>query len=229
MPYIYEMFPSIQGEGAYMGYPAYFVRFAGCNVYCEFCDTADAQNFMDGEFVNHDELNRRILDGLERHSCNLVVFTGGEPALQCHELNMAINHIYHEHPSITIQVETSGSVEPTEESGIQELFDLNTAISLSPKKVPFMHTDWLVYASQLKVLVGIDGPVLPHNFPELDCMIDVFTSHGDWKRPIYFQPVAIGGRDKLTVPQVHIQKAIDYAKKYNGALGVQLHKYLGIR
>lgn len=229
MPYIYEMFSSIQGEGAYTGYPAYFVRFAGCNVHCKFCDTAYAQNSMDGEFVNHDELKKRIFENLERHPCNLVVFTGGEPTLQCYELNMVINHIYHERPSITIQVETSGSVEPTEESWVQELFELDTAISLSPKKVPFMHPDWLVHASQLKVLVDIDGPILPQNFPELDSMIDVFTHHGEWKLPIYFQPVAIGEKEKLTVPPGHIKKAIDYARKYNGALGVQLHKYLGVR
>ena len=117
MPYIYEMFSSIQGEGAYTGYPAYFVRFAGCNVHCKFCDTAYAQNSMDGEFVTH--------------------------------------------------------VGPTGGSWVQELFELDTAISLSPKKVPFMHPDWLVHASQLKVLVDIDGPILPQNFPELDSRLDV--------------------------------------------------------
>jgi 7-carboxy-7-deazaguanine synthase len=71
-----EIFASIQGETSYMGLPFAFVRLAGCNLRCRYCDTTYAyeggQEFPIGEVVS-----RVALFGIPR-----VTVTGGEPLLQ---------------------------------------------------------------------------------------------------------------------------------------------------
>lgn len=71
---ITEIFYSIQGEGYWTGRPAVFVRFAGCNLHCSFCDT----DFMVKKEMSEDE----IVDEVCQYGCNMVVLTGGEPTLQ---------------------------------------------------------------------------------------------------------------------------------------------------
>jgi organic radical activating enzyme len=71
-----EIFYSIQGEGAFSGTPAVFVRLAGCNLACDFCDTDYSLKF----FASIDETVKRVqeLGG----DCPMVILTGGEPLAQ---------------------------------------------------------------------------------------------------------------------------------------------------
>ena len=56
-----EIFDSIEGEGKRTGYMAVFVRFAGCNIRCTYCDTAYALKESDAEeFLTKEELLGRI-------------------------------------------------------------------------------------------------------------------------------------------------------------------------
>lgn len=71
-----EIFASIQGETSYVGLPFAFVRLAGCNLRCRYCDTTYA--YEGGEEFAIDELLSRVsLFGIPR-----VTVTGGEPLLQ---------------------------------------------------------------------------------------------------------------------------------------------------
>jgi len=75
-----ELFESIQGEGAHSGYPCFFVRLAGCNLRCSYCDTAYGWD-QDGPEVFHvsvDDLAVRV----HASGLRLVQVTGGEPLLQ---------------------------------------------------------------------------------------------------------------------------------------------------
>lgn len=69
-----EIFYSIQGEGKFTGTPAIFIRFAGCNLGCDFCDT---EHWPYKEY-SEDEIMREIADYKAGH----IVVTGGEPMLQ---------------------------------------------------------------------------------------------------------------------------------------------------
>jgi organic radical activating enzyme len=79
---IAEVFPSIQGEGPYVGAQQVFVRFYGCNIRCEWCDTPEAIGNPPGPFceVTVDELWREV-SGLWE-GCHSVSLTGGEPLVQ---------------------------------------------------------------------------------------------------------------------------------------------------
>ena len=74
-----EIFYSIQGEGAHTGEAAIFVRLAGCNLRCEFCDTKHEGY----KVLTEDEIVREIAK--YPYQCKLVVITGGEPTLQLTE------------------------------------------------------------------------------------------------------------------------------------------------
>jgi 7-carboxy-7-deazaguanine synthase len=85
-----EVFYSLQGEGARIGSPSVFIRFAGCNLWsgreadrakaiCQFCDT----DFVGGERYTADQLARYAMSLWPAAEGNKwIVLTGGEPALQ---------------------------------------------------------------------------------------------------------------------------------------------------
>jgi 7-carboxy-7-deazaguanine synthase len=71
-----EIFYSVQGEGLWSGTPAIFVRLAGCNLACDFCDTDYSLKFLAGV----DDVVARVRD--EGGDCPMVILTGGEPLAQ---------------------------------------------------------------------------------------------------------------------------------------------------
>ena len=73
---ISEIFYSIQGESSFAGRPCVFVRLAGCNLDCAYCDTRYAHD--GGKTAETAE----VLDRVEAYRCPLVEITGGEPLLQ---------------------------------------------------------------------------------------------------------------------------------------------------
>lgn len=79
---INEIFYSVQAEGRNAGRPAVFVRFAGCNLSCPFCDT----NHEPYTEMTQEQIESEVAR-LDSHNANnepsaMVVFTGGEPTLQ---------------------------------------------------------------------------------------------------------------------------------------------------
>ena len=73
-----EIFYSLQGESTFAGLPCLFVRLAGCNLNCSYCDTGYARSETAGEIVAVAEVVTRLLE----YRCLLVEITGGEPLLQ---------------------------------------------------------------------------------------------------------------------------------------------------
>lgn len=92
-----EIFHSIQGEGRFTGTPAVFVRLAGCNLNCWFCDT----EFHTFKEMTEDEIVAEACRFPSRH----VVITGGEPTLQ---LTSALTDRLHA-AGFFIMLETNGT------------------------------------------------------------------------------------------------------------------------
>jgi 7-carboxy-7-deazaguanine synthase len=111
---IKELFWSVQGEGANAGTPAIFVRFSGCNQWTgreqdrakgfaecsRWCDT----DFEGGDRVTHERLVARI--AAWKDQARLVVFTGGEPALQLTSELLEQVHLL----GLRSAIETNGTV-----------------------------------------------------------------------------------------------------------------------
>lgn len=72
---VVELFHSLQGEGIFAGVPSVFVRLAGCNLRCVWCDSAYAREPDAGQTVALPELVRQVCAFPTR----FVVLTGGEP------------------------------------------------------------------------------------------------------------------------------------------------------
>lgn len=99
-----EIFYSLQGEGASAGEPAVFLRLAGCNLHCSWCDSKRA--WGGGIELRVCEVAERLL----AYPCRRYIITGGEPLLQAGELEELLALLP---ASAYIEVETNGTLPPT--------------------------------------------------------------------------------------------------------------------
>lgn len=100
---IVEIFRSLQGEGKNQGKPCLFIRLAGCNLECRWCDTPESRS--GGVSMSLDT----ILEQVWRINPSYVCVTGGEPLLQGDELEQLLNSLHRR--GTVIDIETNGTVD----------------------------------------------------------------------------------------------------------------------
>lgn len=131
-----EDFYTIQGEGAYQGYAAYFIRLAGCDVGCVWCDVKESWDASLHRIVPVSE----IVERAKQSGCKMAVITGGEPAhYDLSELTKELHHI-----GLRTHIETSGAYEITGK------WDW---VCMSPKKFKEPVVSSFPLANELKVVV----------------------------------------------------------------------------
>ena len=195
-----EIFYSLQGEGFNTGTPAIFVRLSGCNLDCPFCDT----DHISGKEMTEGE----IIEEVSRYKAQLVVVTGGEPALQLTESLVEMLHLLGK----TVAVETNGTVE------LPRNVDW---ITLSPKDAFLgdMAKPIIKYADELK-LIFTEG-MYKDARPCVSTYENININHR------FLQPCDTG--DASRNAEI-IQKTIDYCKEHpEWRLSLQTHKILNIR
>src|ERR1700733_8799246 len=99
--HLIELYKSVQGESSFSGLPCIFVRLAGCNLRCAWCDSE--YTFTGGKPYTADEIIAQI-EALS--PCRLIEFTGGEPMLQARELLPLMERLLTR--NYTLMIETSG-------------------------------------------------------------------------------------------------------------------------
>jgi len=99
--HLIELYKSVQGESSFAGLPCIFVRLAGCNLRCSWCDSE--YTFSGGKPFTQDEIVAQV-EALA--PCKLVEFTGGEPMLQVRELLPLMDRLLSD--GYTLMIETSG-------------------------------------------------------------------------------------------------------------------------
>lgn len=100
---VVEIFRSIQGEGPLIGTPCVFIRFAGCNLKCGYCDTK--YSWVGGTEIDIDSIVDEVLKLMDR---GWVILTGGEPFLQ--ELNELEDLLRKLVKKFKIAVETNATI-----------------------------------------------------------------------------------------------------------------------
>lgn len=96
-----EIFRSIQGESTFVGLPCAFVRLAGCNLHCRWCDTDCAHE--GGRAMSIPAILKKIAP----MRCRLAEVTGGEPLIQAEACTLITQLIDTGHTTL---VETNGSI-----------------------------------------------------------------------------------------------------------------------
>jgi 7-carboxy-7-deazaguanine synthase len=99
--YLIETYKSVQGESSFAGLPCIFVRLAGCNLRCSWCDSE--YTFKGGYKQSLDEVEAAVV---ALAPVRLVEFTGGEPMLQERELVPLMERMLVQ--GYTLMMETSG-------------------------------------------------------------------------------------------------------------------------
>ncbi len=99
--YLIEIYKSIQGESSFAGLPCIFLRLAGCNLRCAWCDSE--YTFTGGYKLSEDQV---VAEVEHLAPVRLVEFTGGEPMLQERELVPLIERMLI--AGYELMIETSG-------------------------------------------------------------------------------------------------------------------------
>ena len=110
-----EIFFSYQGEGIYAGIPQIFVRFSGCNLRCNYCDTPKSlKPKLNTQYFSSYELFKRIERIFNKnknkfiHFKPFVSFTGGEPLLHTDFILDLITNYFDKH--FSVYLETNGTL-----------------------------------------------------------------------------------------------------------------------
>lgn len=133
-----ELFTSLQGEGHWSGTPSAFIRLAGCNLSCPFCDT---------DYSPRQDLSElQVADWAGGTGLPHAVVTGGEPGLQLTPTLVALLH----ERGLRVQVETNGTIDLPPSWGIDW-------VTCSPKT---LHPR-LSHIDELKVVFTTPSDITP--------------------------------------------------------------------
>ena len=202
-----EIFCSLQGESTFVGLPCVFVRLAGCNLDCRYCDTGYARTVSDGEKVSIQE----IVDRVSGYKVPLVELTGGEPLLQ-KEASKLVWHLLE--MDYTVLVETNGSFDislidrrahlivdiKTPGSGMAESFQIANLALLQPH-----HQIKFVLVDEADFFWSLD--FIKHHLLESKC------------KEVIFSPVVASFK-----PEVLAELMLEY--RVQARLQLQLHTLL---
>jgi len=135
-----ESFYSIQGEGTHTGKPSYFIRLAGCDVNCHWCDVKDSWDIHDNQYKTVKE----IVNDVIKFPAEIIIITGGEPLI--HDLTDLTAALKEKNKKI--HLETSGS------HPISGTFDW---ICFSPKKFKKPLDEFFEISDELKIIIFNDS------------------------------------------------------------------------
>ena len=159
---VIDMFYSLQGEGRNTGMAAFFVRLAGCNVGCRWCDEKIAWSKNSAKLMN---INEIVYNVLQTKAVNCII-TGGEPTL--YDLTL-----------LTQELKKSNIKTFLETSGVGQIKGFFDWITVSPKKNVQTLKSVLQKANEIKVVIEDEEDFL---FAESQ------RKHTNIECKYYFQP-----------------------------------------
>lgn len=209
---VVEIFTSINGEGRLAGQLAVFVRFAGCNLRCSFCDTMWANEpDVEGTWMTEEE----IAEVITRTGVRNVTLTGGEPLLQ-KDIGVLLERLAQEE-SLAVEIETNGSMPIAPYQSMQHAPSMTMDY-----KLPFSGMEDKMCLDNLKELLPKDTvKFVCGSFEDLQKAEEIIDSyHLTEKCAVYLSPVfgAIEPADMVEYMKEHHMNGVN--------LQLQLHKFI---
>ena len=209
---VVEKFISINGEGTLCGQLAIFIRFAGCNLNCSYCDTSWA-NKKDAEYnlMSVEE----IYDYIKQFQIRNITLTGGEPLLQ--EGIIELLKRLSIDKDIHVEIETNGSVSLEEYSKIENTPSFTMDYKLpSSNMEASMNTDNFNLLTKNDTVKFVSGTL--EDLQKVKYIIDKFGLID--KTNVYISPV---------YNKISLESIVQFMKenRMNGVnLQMQLHKII---
>ena len=173
---INEIFYSLQGESSFAGHPCVFIRLAGCNLRCSYCDTSYA--YDEGIALETGEIIKQV----ERYQCPLVEVTGGEPLIQRETPNLILRLL---EKGYQVLLETNGSqdISPIDPRCVR-ILDIKGPSSGETEKNDFKNLERLTEKDEIKFIIG-DRTDYEYA-KEILILISLMTSR---RNPVHFSPL----------------------------------------
>lgn len=140
---VVEMFHSIQGEGFWNGENSFFIRLAGCDVYCPWCDQKETWSMKKYPLLTVENITNNITNINTKH----IIITGGEPLL-------------HDLFSLTKILKNLGYKTHLETSGAHVFTGEFDWVTFSPKPYKKPHESIYNYVSELKVVIDDENDLI---------------------------------------------------------------------
>lgn len=216
---IKEIFPSIQGEGPYVGVKQLFVRFSGCNLDCIYCDT-DFDKKTSKEYTVEDLINisNQHLD------CHSISLTGGEPLLQTGFLKEFLPQC-----PLPVYLETNATLAGELKEVIEYIDYISADIKLpscsNNNELWDVHDDFFNGAINKKLFAKI---VFDKNITDEE-IIQACKLGAKYGIELILQPKMIN--DKMSVEKEFLIQTLDkFLEKYKKTRVVpQVHKFLDVQ
>lgn len=217
---VQEIFYTLQGEGPFSGHPAVFIRLAGCNLACAFCDT----QFDSG--LNHrlgvDQIMKQV--GSFPHN-DLVVLTGGEPLRQ--NLIPLLGQLVNS--GRRVQIETAGTLWPSGLSNFITDGDSSAVVLVVSPKTPTIHPAAREWAHDFKYVIEAgrwdpeDGLPMYGTQPSTKLKTQrLARPRMHYPKPrVWVSPCDAYDKDKN---QANLMAARDVALTFGYRLSLQVHK-----
>lgn len=208
---VVEKFVSINGESSRAGELAVFIRFAGCNLNCSYCDTSWANK----EDCPFEEMTPEEIAAYVRQTqIKNVTLTGGEPLLQ-KDIDKLIDVLY-ELPGVRVEIETNGSRDISKvKSNHRPVFTLDYKLPSSgcEEWMLLSNYEYLKPQDQVKFVVGSKA--------DLECAREIICTHRlTEKCRIYLSPV-FGKIEPQEIVTYMIENQMNDVK-----LQLQMHKII---
>jgi organic radical activating enzyme len=229
---VQDIFSTIQGEGPFAGMPAIFIRLAGCNLRCLFCDTDFESRYYDeAQRVEDVVAQVRALEG--PLPVPLIVITGGEPFRQDIGLLLQELVMLHSGDEQHIQIETAGTLWPPSLDEMRwlplggDMREVPLSIVLSPK-TPEVSPAVRVRTFAWKYIIAAgqtaDDDGLPIASTQNLARIRLARPLVMFPRTsIYVQPMDV---QPPSAQAANIKEAVRVARVYGYRLSLQQHKIL---
>ena len=229
---IKEIFYSYQGEGYNFGKPVIFVRFAGCNYDCPWCDEALSRrnNKFNTEIKTEDALEQ-INNFIISNNCHSIIFTGGEPSLYYKDIKTIIYYFNSLYPDMWYGCESNGT-------GNYEFYKMMDFTCISPKYKQtilnnfILSNKYILFKGEMRIVID------QYNEEFKDWIKSMLTLGQSRNLLLYLSPVTtFHGENMLDWTDTNWSFDIkDTMKIYNELkenfdlrISLQAHKLVGVR